>query len=872
MYKSTILFLLTIFLSLPFQAQEQTEEFFKDYLQRNQANFLEKDLKDLKIISEHYSKDKSYKYVYIQQLLNDYPIQNALGVFVLKEGEVVSYQGNFIRNIDAKKNISQPKISPIEALRKATKNVKIPYEGEVRLIELENKLFVKAPVISDQEIPLDLIYIAEEEKLSLSWKLVIKKNDHWWSIAVDANSDEILWKNDWVNECNFDSFEDDQKSVLENKPFKNELVFSTNASYNVYARPVASPDHGSRTLVNSPENLNASPFGWHDDNGVDGEEYTDTRGNNVWAFENRDGDNNVGRFAEGGANLVFDQNLNLNQDPLAYVDAATVNLFYWNNVMHDVWYEYGFDEASGNFQTTNYGSVGFGSDQVLARAQDGANNGPGNNATFGTPPDGQSGVMRMFTWGSDDPPFLLSINSPQSLAGNYEALQAVFAANIPSSGIQADLILIEESNSFTSDPYDACEVIANTSEINGNIAVIRRGTCSFLTKVQKAQNAGAVGVIIVNNVGGDIIYMQSNSTPNITIPAIMISQSDGTPLINNLIANQTINGTLENIGPFGKDGDLDAGIIAHEYGHGISNRLTGGAASADCLTACVDYDQNGNCIQRTEQMGEGWSDYFALVMTQKATDQAEDPKGIATYVTNQATSGTGIRNAPYSTDFSVNNFTYGDTNNTSQLSAPHGVGFVWATMLWDLHWAFIGEYGFDADIYNGTGGNNKVMQLVIDGLKLQTCNPGFVDGRDAILQADVLQNNGDNQCLIWSVFANRGLGFSATQGSSLSRTDQTEAFDMPPNSVLDCSLGTGTVEEKLWRVYPNPTDEVLHISTKSSISDSVNVEVFDINGRKVLSTKINVNQTLNVSGLTSGVYILKMNSGDETQTEKLIVE
>ena len=54
-------------------------------------------------------------------------------------------------------------------------------------------------------------------------------------------------------------------------------------------------------------------------------------------------------------------------------------------------------------------------------------------------------------------------------------------------------------------------------------------------------------------------------------------------------------------------------------------------------------------------------------------------------------------------------------------------------MLWDLTWAFIDEYGFDPDLTNGNGGNNKVMQLVIDGLKLAPCNAGFVEMRDAIL-------------------------------------------------------------------------------------------------------------------------------------------
>src|SRR5690606_33423867 len=108
---------------------------------------------------------------------------------------------------------------------------------------------------------------------------------------------------------------------------------------------------------------------------------------------------------------------------------------------------------------------------------------------------------------------------------------------------------------------------------------------------------------------------------------------------------------------------------------------------------------------------------------------------------------------------------YGATNNLG-LTRPHGIGFVWSTMLWDLTWALIDEYGFDPDIYEGTGGNNIALQLVVDALKLQPCSPGFVDGRDAILQADVLANDGVNRCLIWSVFADRGLGLSASQGSS----------------------------------------------------------------------------------------------------------
>ncbi len=115
------------------------------------------------------------------------------------------------------------------------------------------------------------------------------------------------------------------------------------------------------------------------------------------------------------------------------------------------------------------------------------------------------------------------------------------------------------------------------------------------------------------------------------------------------------------------------------------------------------------------------------------------------------------------------------------MAVPHGVGEVWATMLWDLYWAMVDEYGWTANLNTGNAGNTKAIQLVTDGLKQQVCSPGFADARDAILDADVADNGGANQCLIWETFARRGLGFSAVQGSSNSVDDNTEAFDLPPS-------------------------------------------------------------------------------------------
>jgi len=115
------------------------------------------------------------------------------------------------------------------------------------------------------------------------------------------------------------------------------------------------------------------------------------------------------------------------------------------------------------------------------------------------------------------------------------------------------------------------------------------------------------------------------------------------------------------------------------------------------------------------------------------------------------------------------------------ISQPHGIGYVWNTMLWEMYWNLVDRYGYNANIYQSwtTGGNNRALQLVMDGMKFQPCMPGMQDGRNAILAADVALTGGVNQCEIWRGFAKRGMGFSASQGSPLVRTDGVAAFDLP---------------------------------------------------------------------------------------------
>lgn len=96
-------------------------------------------------------------------------------------------------------------------------------------------------------------------------------------------------------------------------------------------------------------------FGWHDNNGIDGAEFTTTQGNNVYAYEDKnDDDDTDGADPNGGQDLNFDFPIDLSKDPRQSNNAAVTNLFYMNNMMHDVTNLLGFTDEFGSFQKKNY--------------------------------------------------------------------------------------------------------------------------------------------------------------------------------------------------------------------------------------------------------------------------------------------------------------------------------------------------------------------------------------------------------------------------------------------------------------------------------------------------------------------------------------
>lgn len=766
--------LLSLLLGTSLYAQRQHAEIAR-YLNENRSNLelTDADIQDWEIYSQHTDEKFGITYKYLRQKHDNVPVYNAVATFAEMNSQVILSGNSLQKNIAARANASRPVLSSEEALRHAIRQLGLVEPQYLTVLSCEDKqhCLYEGGTISEVDIPMELLYFpGADGTIRLVWDLSInmKASSDWWSIRVDATTGELLDKLNWTLHCDFGG--DHSKhghAPTRNHPSAVSSFVAAPApppgtdQYNVFAIPVESPNHGPRTLLVGPYNAVASPYGWHDTNGSAGAEFTTTQGNNVLASEDQNGNDGIGALANGGATLNFNFPLNLNQAPVNYQNAAITNLFYMNNIMHDVWYHYGFNEASGNFQENNYGNGGAASDMVNADAQDGSGT---NNANFSTPNDGSNPRMQMYLW-SPGVQNLLTVNTPAGIAGTYSAVEADFGGPVPAVPITSNLVLFND-NSGT-DPNDACQAAVNAAAMNGNIVVIRRGDCEFGFKVLAAQNAGATAVIMINNVAGSPIAMGAGANgASVTIPSVMISNTDGA-LIMAQMALGAVNATLVNPGgSFDIDGDFDNGVVAHEYGHGISNRLTGGPA-------------NSNCLSNAEQMGEGWSDWFGLMLTIEPGDTETDIRGIGTFASGESPSGYGIRPAPYTTDLAVNNYTYSATNNTATISQPHGIGFVWCTMLWDMTWALIDRYGYDPNLYTGTGGNNVAMDLVMQALKLQPCSPGFVDGRNAILQADQLLYGGANQCLIWKAFAARGLGFSATQGSTNNRSDQTQAFNLP---------------------------------------------------------------------------------------------
>lgn len=548
------------------------------------------DISDKETTDSVHNRVTGSTHIYLRQVQGGLPVYNGqIRVSVNRDGRIVSVSNSFFPELSASFNQSQPAIDSDYAMIAAAASIGMDSAG------------TDASAARLMWLPIQ----RGEARLVWNFQLPTPDSMHHYDFTVDAATGQVWTRFDWVADGN----------------------------YRVIPAPFESPNHApvpppvdGRTVEIDPNDPIASPFGWHDTNGIAGAEFTIHRGNNVHAYDDANNNNNPPpNQPDCGATLDCDFDFPIDfgtQQPNTYRPAAVTNLFYWNNLVHDIQYQYGFDEAGGNFQDNNYGNGGQGNDAVMAEAQDGGGN---CNANMLTLPDGASPRMQMYT-------------------------------------------------------------------------------CS-----------------------------------------------DANP---------------------SRDGDFDNAVIVHEYAHGISIRTVGGP-------------NNTSCLNNTQQMGEGISDFLGLVYTAEASHTAEQARGMGTYLFGEPANGPGIRSAPYSTDFGVNDYLYSDMQGQS---IPHGIGFVWATAAWEAYWELVNLHGFDPDLYNalGNAGNQRMMLYLQDGMQSVNCSPTFLDLRDAIIESAMNNHGGEDVCPLWDAFARRGQGLSASTPSPNS-TSATNGFDVPP----ECGGGSG---------------------------------------------------------------------------------
>ncbi len=569
------------------------------------------DLVDLEVTDVVFTRVTGATHIYFGQRHAGLPVYNGqLHVNINRDGRVISVNNLFAPRLNRAVASRVPQIDAATAVAAAVAHLDLDTTRPARVTGArgDGTFVLDAPSVSTRDIHAELMWLPitrDNARLVWRFQLFLPQDVHWFDFTIDAESSKVWTRFDWIDAD----------------------------SYRALEQPIESPDHSAnpppndgRTAIIDPQDTSRSPLGWHNDGSAN---YTIMRGNNVHAFDDLDGNNQPpATEPDCGAGLVcdFDDPIDFSSDgPTDYTSASVTNLFYWANTIHDIQYQYGFDEAAGNFQTNNFANGGAGGDEVTAFAQKSGAPCP-NNAFFGTPGDGSSPNMIMCLW---------TPSNPQ------------------------------------------------------------------------------------------------------------------------------------------RDFSFDNGVVIHEYGHGISNRLVGGPNNVGCL---------GN----SQQPGEGLSDCGALAYTGEVGDAGTDVRGSGTYILGQPLGGPGVRTQPYSTDPAVNTHSY---ESISGMSIPHGVGEVWAQVAWEAYWALVDARGFDADLYDamGSAGNQRMMLNVNEGLKNTACSPTFTEVRDGIIQAATDNHGGEDVCTLWEAFAAFGLGTDAVSGGSGS-TNPTNGFTLPGSCLVNSNI------------------------------------------------------------------------------------
>ncbi|TQF15039.1 aldo/keto reductase [Myxococcus llanfairpwllgwyngyllgogerychwyrndrobwllllantysiliogogogochensis] len=566
-------------------------------------------------------------------------------------------------------------------------------------------------------------------------------------------------------------------------PSGNEQIPHPTGTPNGYVPPFV-----ERNLVT----LDSAPFSRNDPwLPVDA---TETTGNNVDAYVDASapdgfGPGDVRGHISGPATFDYPYSFDLlPYETPQQLQSAVTQLFYVNNWLHDDYYDVGFDEAAGNGQQDNLGRGGLGGDRIKAEAQDYSGV---NNANMATPADGASPRMQMYIFTGTQPQLTFEVTAPEEVARPYTFIAAQFSPRFFAASARV-VQALDAADAAGPSTTDGCSALTNAAEIAGQIALVDRGTCGLHLKVLLAQAAGATGVIIANS-PGQALPAGMGATEGLALPAIgavMIQSGDAELLRKHLSTGVWVTLAKRSVGDL--DGTIDTGIVAHEWGHYISNRLV--------------HDGAGLGNNQGRSMGEGWADFHALLMMVREEDAqvASNPNWTGVFPTGEYatrnmgpdSSYFGIRRVPYSVDFRKNPLTLQHMSNGIPLPSGvayafgadgssnaeyHNAGEVWASMLWECYVALLR----DTSRLTFAEAQRRMKSYLVLAYTLTPASPTFLEARDALLAAAYAGDPVDFERFS-AAFARRGAGIGAVapDRASASHAGVVESYRTGPDVMF----------------------------------------------------------------------------------------
>ncbi len=607
------------------------------------------------------------------------------------------------------------------------------------------------------------------------------------SYVVSAKDGAILFRNNLTAHANFSyrvyaHADEDHTPMV--SPFGNNGIPNPNGAPTT---PTYQPDPATQTVITWQNGPLKTHDPWLEDQAVT------TKGNNVDAIANVN--NAILRpalsagHAPTSASRTFDYQFSPNLGPYDNKQqglATIVQMFYTLNYLHDAFYDFGFDETAGNAQLNNFGRGGLGGDPLLAEIQDELLG--KDNANITVPADGGSPDMKLFLW-SGSKAIGIQINQPVQISLSNVGRAAFGPGTFTMSG---QLIRMLDD---VAPMHDGCQAPINRFELAGKIALIDRGTCLFIDKIRFAQAAGAIGAVVIDNRGETSIITMAGDAPDITIPSLFILAENGAKIDQLLTNNTTVTVTLSRLQSQDREGAMDNSIVAHEWGHLISERLIGNG--------------NGLLNNQGQSLGEGWGDFHALLLTvrpendQNGHGNYQGAYPIGSYVLSNSPEQHafyfGLRRAPYSIDFNKNALTFKHIKNgvalptippmqvDNQKNAEiHNAGEIWTLALWEAYAALLQA----KPRLTFTQAQKRMKQYLVASYKMTPIDPTFTEAKDAIL-AVALANDPEDYALMKRAFAKRGLGVDAQSPPrySSSHADLVESFvAYEPISLLQVTL------------------------------------------------------------------------------------